>query len=116
MCKLLKKDEEFKWIETCNTSWEWMKTSMMCLPVSMVPNWKIEFHVHTNTSNFVLGVMLGPNPNYTIDRPIYYASKLMNNAKNNYTTTEKEILTMIYAMKKFRRYLLGNIFIFFVYH
>jgi hypothetical protein len=93
-----------------------MKTSMMCLPVSMVPNWKIEFHVHTNTSNFVLGVMLGPNPNYTIDRPIYYASKLMNNAKNNYTTTEKEILTMIYAMKKFRRYLLGNIFIFFVYH
>jgi hypothetical protein len=25
MCKLLKKDEEFKWIEACNKSWEWMK-------------------------------------------------------------------------------------------
>jgi hypothetical protein len=25
----------------------------------MVPSWKIEFHVHTNTSNFTLGVMLG---------------------------------------------------------
>jgi hypothetical protein len=23
MCKLLKKDEEFKWIEACNKSWEW---------------------------------------------------------------------------------------------
>jgi hypothetical protein len=60
--------------------------------------------------------MLGQNPYNTIDRPIYYASKLMNNAENNYMTTEKEFLVMIYAMKKFRHYLLGNNFIFFVDH
>ncbi len=40
----------------------------------------MEFHLHTNASNFALRVMLGQNPNNTIDRPIYYASKLMNNA------------------------------------
>jgi hypothetical protein len=53
---------------------------MTCLLVLMVPNWKIEFHLHTNTSNFALEAMLGQNPNNTIDRPIYYASKLVNNA------------------------------------
>jgi hypothetical protein len=58
MCKLLKKDEEFKWTKACNKSWECMKTFMTCLPILMVPNWKIEFHVHIDASNFALGVML----------------------------------------------------------
>jgi hypothetical protein len=102
MCKLLKKDEEFKWTEACNKSWEWIKTFMTCLPMSMVPNWKIKFHLHINASNFALGVMLGQNPNNTIDRPIYYANRLMNSAKNIYTTIEKEAFGMIYAMNKFR--------------
>ncbi len=68
-----------------------MKASMTCLLVLMVPNWKIELYVHTNASNFVLGVMLGQNLDNAINRPIYYASRLMNNATNNYTTTEKNI-------------------------
>jgi hypothetical protein len=72
--------------------------------------------VHIDTSNFDLGVILGQNPDNTIDRPIYYASRLMNNAKKNYTTSEKEALAMIYVVKKFRHYLLRNDFIFFVDH
>jgi len=70
MCKLLKKDEKFKWTKACNKSWEWMKTSMTCLAMLMVPNWKIEFQVHTNASNFALEVMLGQNPYNTINRGI----------------------------------------------
>jgi hypothetical protein len=57
-----------------------MKASLTSLPILMVPSWKNEFHVHTNASNFVLGVMLGQNPDNTIDRPIYYVSRFMNNA------------------------------------
>jgi hypothetical protein len=51
------------------------------------------------------------NPNKTIDKPIYYASRL-----KNYTTTSKETLVMIYVVKKFKHYLLGNNFIFFIDH
>jgi hypothetical protein len=61
-----------------------MKTSGTCLPMLMVPNWKIEFHVHIDASNFVLGVMLGQNPYITIDKAIYYASRLMDNVKKIY--------------------------------
>jgi hypothetical protein len=60
--------------------------------------------------------MLDQNPNNTIDRPIYYASRLMNNEEKNYTTIEKEALTMIYVVKKLKHYLLGNSFIFFIDH
>ena len=38
---------------------------------------------------------------------IYYASKTMNDAQLNYTTTEKELLAVIFALEKFRPYLLG---------
>jgi hypothetical protein len=54
--------------------------------------------------------MLGQNFDNTIEKPNYYANRLMNNVEKNYTTTKKEALTMIYAIKKFRHYLFGNIF------
>ena len=39
---------------------------------------------------------------------IYYASKLLDDAQINYTTTEKELLAIVYAFDKFRAYLVGE--------
>nr|GEW84424.1 reverse transcriptase [Tanacetum cinerariifolium] len=41
-------------------------------------------------------------------RPIHYASTTMTEAKSNYTTTEKEMLVVVYAFEKFRSYLIMN--------
>ncbi len=60
--------------------------------------------------------MLAQNPNHIIDKPIYYASRLMTVTEKNYSTKEKEAFTMIYDIKKFHHYLLGNNFTFFVDH
>ena len=38
---------------------------------------------------------------------IYHASKLLDDAQINYTTTEKELLAIVYAFDKFRAYLVG---------
>ena len=39
---------------------------------------------------------------------IYYASKLLNETQLNYATTENELLTVIFALDKFRSYLVGS--------
>jgi len=103
-------------MDACAQSWEWMKASMTCLPILIIPNWNFKFHVHTNVSNFVLRIMLEQNLDNTIEKPIYYASRLMNSAEKNYTTIEKEALAVIYAVKKFKHHLLGNSFVFYVDH
>ena len=51
-----------------------------------------------------------------MDFPVSYASRQLNDAEKNYTTTEREGLGMIYAVKKFRHYLLANKFVFFTDH
>ena len=39
---------------------------------------------------------------------IYYASKTLDSAQANYTTTEKEFLTVVFALEKFRSYIVGS--------
>ncbi len=45
-----------------------------------------------------------------------YAYKLLDNAKQNYNTTKRKVLAMVFALHKFKHYLLGNEFVFYVDH
>jgi hypothetical protein len=76
----------------------------------------MEFHLHTYASNLALRAMLAQNPMEKCDQPIAYASKLVNNAEENYTTIEREAFAMFYVLHKFRHYLLGNKFVFYINH
>ncbi len=45
-----------------------------------------------------------------------YSFRLLNSIEINYTTTEKQALVMVYALYKFKHYLLGNKFVIYVDH
>ena len=47
---------------------------------------------------------------------IYYASRTLDAAQANYTTTEKELLAIVFALEKFRSYLLGTCVIVYTDH
>jgi hypothetical protein len=99
MCKLLK-DIHYWWDEACEGSFQWIKTTLTTLLVFIVPDWTKEFHVHIDALNYVIRTMLVQNPDDTIDKLIYYANRLTIGAEKNYSTTEKEVLAMIYVIKK----------------
>lgn len=68
-----------------------------------------------NASDYVIGAMLGKRKDRK-PHVIYYTSKTLNEAKKNYTTTEKELLVVVFALDKFRSYLVGSLVIIFTDH
>jgi hypothetical protein len=80
------------------------------------PNWDVKFHVHTNASLLLVGAMLAQNLIGKHDQHVVYAFKLPNNAKINYSTIEREALGIVFVLHKFKNYLLGNKFVFYVDH
>jgi hypothetical protein len=76
----------------------------------------MEFHVHTNASLLVVGIMLCHNVIGKSNQPVVYVSKLLNKIEQNYSIIEKENLAMVLALHKFKHYLLGNMFVFYVDH
>nr|GFB81533.1 reverse transcriptase domain-containing protein [Tanacetum cinerariifolium] len=68
-----------------------------------------------DASDYAVGAVLGQRVEKHF-RPIHYASKTMNQAETNYTTTEKEMLAVVYAFEKFRSYLIMNKSIVYIDH
>ncbi|MCI54146.1 hypothetical protein A2U01_0075394, partial [Trifolium medium] len=60
-----------------------------------------------NASDFAVGAVLGQRHD-KVFHSIYYASIILNEAQLNYTTTEKELLAVVFAFDKFRSYLVGT--------
>jgi hypothetical protein len=72
----------------------------------------VEFHVHIDASLLVIRVILSQNLIGKSDQLMVYASR--NRVEQKYNTTQKEVLAMVFALHKFRQYLLGNKFVFYV--
>ena len=73
---------------------------MITTLIVRAPNWQLPFGVMCDANDFAIRVVLGQRED---GKPyvIYYASKTLNEAKRNYTTTEKELLAVVFALDKF---------------
>lgn len=78
-------------------------------PILQYPDFSKEFVVTTDASQFAVGAILSQGP-INSDKPISYASRTLNPAEINYSTIEKELLAIIFAVKSFRPYLFGRKF------
>jgi hypothetical protein len=68
-----------------------------------------------DASDYVVGAVLGQTKEKKHDA-IAYASKTLIGPRLNYATTEKELLAIVYAIDKFRSYLVGAKVIVYTYH
>ncbi|GJU24710.1 reverse transcriptase domain-containing protein [Tanacetum coccineum] len=90
--------------EECIESFNTLKRKLTEAPILIAPDWDLPFELMCDASDFAIGAVLGQRKNKHF-QPIHYASKTMNEAQTHYTTTEKELLAVVYAFEKFRSYL-----------
>jgi hypothetical protein len=116
MEKLLRKYSKFQWNEDCQRGLDTLKEKMVTTPILVFSNWENTFHVHVDASFITHGAILVHPGARELDHPIEFASKTMSESEHNYNATERESLAMVYALQKFRHYLLGKHFKMFTYH
>ncbi|GJR82997.1 retrovirus-related pol polyprotein from transposon TNT 1-94 [Tanacetum coccineum] len=104
MTHLLEKETPFVFSEECVDSFNTLKRKLTEAPILIAPDWDLPFELMCDASDFAIGAVLGQRKNKHF-QPIHYASKTMNEAQTHYTTTEKELLAVVYAFEKFRSYL-----------
>ena len=112
---LLKKEISWTWQSEQMTAFQNLKDALIQYPVLQFPDFTQPFIVTTDASNYAIGAILSQGK-LGEDKPIAYASRTLNNAEINYSTTEKELLALVWAAKHFRPYLLGRKFYFVTDH
>ena len=107
LCRLLEKDTKFDLDDACKFAFDEIKARLVIAHVMAMPDWNKNFEIMCDTSDFAMGAVLRQKIERTF-KAIYYASKTFNKAQENYSTTKKEMLEMIFACEKFRSYILGS--------
>ena len=78
-------------------------------------DWSLPLELMCVASDFAIGAILGQKNNKK-PHVLHYASKTLNEAQVNYTTTKNELLAIVFALDKFRSYLVGSKVIVFTDH
>lgn len=103
---LLTKNTPFEFGPNQREAFRRLKEALCNEPLLLkFPDFEKPFTLTTDASNEAIGAILSQN-----ERPVSYASRSLNSAERNYSTTEKELLAIVWAVKHYRFYLYGRKF------
>lgn len=104
LTRLTRKNQVWIWGSEQYQAFNELKRLLTTAPILVQADFSRPFILRTDASNYALGaVLLQGDGNQ--ERPIEYASRLLNSAERNYSTTEREALAVVWAVERFRPYL-----------
>lgn len=87
----------------------------MLAPVLIYPNFKEDFSIYTDASNVGIGAVLTQVVENRV-HPVAYASRQLNSSERNYSTSEREMLAIVWASRNFNTYIYGRKITFYTDH
>lgn len=106
---LTKKVVVFHRSSQCEDSFQKLKDLLTCEPVLQLADWKKEFVLTTDASNYVSGVVLEQEHDRK-QLPVAYASRKLKKSEVRYSTIQKEAFVCVFGVEHFNYYLMGNKF------
>ena len=106
LSSLTKKKVPFIWNDECQTAFDSLRKELITAPVLEFPDYTGTFILDTDASNTSLGAVLSNVINGE-ERPLVYTSRVLSKTETNYSTTKREALAVVQAVKWFKPYIWG---------
>ncbi len=103
LSKLTSKTVKWQWTTVEQKAFDTMKRIIARETLLVYPDFNQPFIIYTDASHTQLGAVISQN-----NKPIAFYSRKLNPAQTRYTTTERELLSIVETLKEFRNILLGH--------
>lgn len=103
---LLRRGQSFQWKEPQERAFKLLKEKLTSSPILQYPDFKKTFKLFSDASAFAIGGYLGQDHGGSI-LPVAYASRVLDRCEERYSTTEKELLSIVYLVNNFKMYVYG---------
>ena len=113
---LMKKNITFKWNNTLETLFNKIKKLVQQTKILVHPDMNKPFEVYCDASINGMGAVLAQRNKNNVVRPVQFCSKLFTTTQQNWHVSEQEIYAVIYAVEKWRQYLVGQHFTIYTDH
>ena len=103
LAALTSKKQKWKWTPECQKAFDDVKQAISRDVMLAYPDFTKPFVIHTDASHYQLGAVISQD-----GKPIAFYSRKLNSAQTRYTTTERELLSIVETLKEFKNILLGH--------
>ena len=108
--ELSRKDRDFIWSKECQQAFEILKDKLISAPILAYPDQDERFILDTDASAHAISGVLSQVQNGQ-ERVIAYGSKTLSKTEQNYCTTRRELLAIVYFCQYYRHFLLARKFL-----
>jgi hypothetical protein len=108
---LTKKHARFKWNQECQTAFEYLKESLVVVPLLAYPDTNKPYVLYTDASDSCIGACLTQQTEEGEEKPIYFLSHKLSDTQTRWSTIEKEGFAIHYSLQKLDHYLHGAQFV-----
>ena len=100
-------NKKFKWGEEQEKAFNNIKAVMIQETMLAYPNFNETFYIYTDASDYQMGAMVCQKNDVGEYVPILFHSRKLNQHQLKYTTTDKELLSIVDVLLEYRNILLG---------
>ena len=106
MTRLTRKNVEFSWGPEQDMAFNSVKERLMSYPILVHFNPALPIELHCDASGIGVGATLLHRVD-NVEHVVSYASRLLTDCESRYSTTDKEALAVVWALEKFKHFLMG---------